>query len=278
MLGAPASRSAPGAAMALVGPKAEGVAHEPGCFGASGCPGADAVCFEAEGAVSAVDWRYVGEGRGGYSKVQSYNFVGQGRGSWNQEEVVTTYGWKLRPFCFGILVAMIVVMAAYVVVTTGDLTATTSVAKAELFDCSSSAAMSVVKREFCCRWHHTYCDNPTGRKSATPSAHRRYDCAGDLADWRIKWPLKKQAWCCQHAGQGCVQTASPPRAFPSLPVIASTSAPPEAFMVQQPSPLRPEGPGQLFDCDADLDNYAHAWSPTKQDFCCKRQNKGCHAD
>lgn len=39
------------------------------------------VCCEPEGAVTTTNWRYVGEGRGGYDVVKTYNYVGEGHGT-----------------------------------------------------------------------------------------------------------------------------------------------------------------------------------------------------
>jgi hypothetical protein len=76
------------------------------------CGGAGALCCEVDGAVSSVAWNFVGESNGAYDKSGTYNFVGQGCGAYEKKEVVTYYGWKLRPCCMGIS-ALLLILAIF---------------------------------------------------------------------------------------------------------------------------------------------------------------------
>mmetsp|Transcript_50740 Transcript_50740/g.69631 ORF Transcript_50740/g.69631 Transcript_50740/m.69631 type:complete len:173 (-) Transcript_50740:848-1366(-) len=94
------------------------------CTGA--CLGAEVLCCEAEGATTAVNWSYVGDGNGGYDKGQTYNFVGEGCGNWEKAEVTTYYGWKLRPCCLGLAAAGILLALLYMFTWTSETTTTTT--------------------------------------------------------------------------------------------------------------------------------------------------------
>jgi len=82
--------------------------HATGSGCASVCGGIEACCFEAEGAVSSVNWQYVGVGKGNFEKQQQYSYVGDGQGSYEQEEIVTYYGWKIRPCCVGVILCSLI--------------------------------------------------------------------------------------------------------------------------------------------------------------------------
>merc|ERR1719401_3311817 len=82
--------------------------------GGGACGGAEVMCCEAEGAVKSCQWQYVGQGCGKYEQAMNYNYVGEGCGSYDQTEVVTYYGWKVKPICMG--VGVIGIFAAVIVV------------------------------------------------------------------------------------------------------------------------------------------------------------------
>jgi len=68
--------------------------------------------FEAEEPpTTTMNWQFVGEGKGGYTKSSAYNFVGEGSGSYIQEEVVQHYGWKIKPCCCGLIICAAVSLA-----------------------------------------------------------------------------------------------------------------------------------------------------------------------
>merc|ERR1719210_822733 len=97
-----------------------------GCAGT--CGGAEVACCDADGAVTSVNWKFVGGGAGNYNKVQTYSYVGEGGGAWIQEEVVTKYGWKVKPSCIGLLVLLLIVIIAVMFWPQPKVTTTTTIA------------------------------------------------------------------------------------------------------------------------------------------------------
>lgn len=83
-----------------------------GCIGPGMCGGPMGMCFEAESSHVHPNWNYVGQGRGGYEAVKSFNFVGDGLGSFQREDNVTYHGWRPRRYCIGVFVACILASIA----------------------------------------------------------------------------------------------------------------------------------------------------------------------
>ncbi|CAK0905695.1 unnamed protein product, partial [Prorocentrum cordatum] len=75
----------------------------------AGCGSYSAGWIEPEGTHQRTMWSYVGEGRGGYEQVCSYNFVGDGVGSYAPETVSTPYGAKpgSRAVCLCLTLAVL---------------------------------------------------------------------------------------------------------------------------------------------------------------------------
>merc|ERR1712190_74166 len=64
------------------------------------CGGLTSLFFEPEGSVTRDYWVYVGEGKGGFNKDETFNFVGRGAGSFEVEEV-KNYRPCARWLCIG---------------------------------------------------------------------------------------------------------------------------------------------------------------------------------
>jgi len=79
------------------------------------CYGLGIMCCEPVGEGPAPDWRFVGQGRGGYDKVQAYSFVGHGAGSFQKEEVVAYHPTcRPRSECIGLLLlAALIVLVVW---------------------------------------------------------------------------------------------------------------------------------------------------------------------
>eukprot|EP00420_Gonyaulax_spinifera_P033355 CAMPEP_0197876058 /NCGR_PEP_ID=MMETSP1439-20131203/5141_1 /TAXON_ID=66791 /ORGANISM="Gonyaulax spinifera, Strain CCMP409" /LENGTH=408 /DNA_ID=CAMNT_0043495327 /DNA_START=11 /DNA_END=1234 /DNA_ORIENTATION=+ len=99
----------------------------PGAGGAScvGGPGAACggfgVCCEPAGAmVTNTGWAYVGEGRGDFAAMPSYNYVGQGVGAYTKEVTTVSYGWKLRPCCVALLLLGLLLPLLWLLLPRGD--------------------------------------------------------------------------------------------------------------------------------------------------------------
>jgi len=90
----------------------------PGCsvpdpvVGACGVVGN--VFFEPEGSVTTETWQYVGDGQGGYSKVQSYSFVGDGNGNYDKEMSSAGCAGRVRRLCAAFFFVLVLSGVAYV--------------------------------------------------------------------------------------------------------------------------------------------------------------------
>eukprot|EP00445_Apocalathium_hangoei_P054053 CAMPEP_0204057520 /NCGR_PEP_ID=MMETSP0360-20130528/134260_1 /ASSEMBLY_ACC=CAM_ASM_000342 /TAXON_ID=268821 /ORGANISM="Scrippsiella Hangoei, Strain SHTV-5" /LENGTH=182 /DNA_ID=CAMNT_0051004999 /DNA_START=1 /DNA_END=545 /DNA_ORIENTATION=- len=160
----PQGHRLPGSPMATGNLSARDITLE----GDAGCEGA---CFEAEGKTRTVKWAYVGEGQGGYSKVQSYNFVGPGVGSYDQDVASASYGIRGRIFYVGLMVMLAVAFCVYFlnpesalmkqqqsVETSEPEHASVTV---ELFNCYKESLMIPAKIQYCCQKHGLFCVSST---------------------------------------------------------------------------------------------------------------------
>merc|ERR1712037_503077 len=102
----------------------------------------------------------------------------------------------------------------------------------------------------------------------TTTTHCPFDCNaghGDLAptQWVKGWSGEKKIFCCRTAQRGCPSELPPPSGLPP------SGAP----------PLPDQGP---YDCNAGYHPcYAclkRQWSPTKLQWCCTHDNKGCEGN
>jgi len=241
----------------------------PSCDGV--CGGAETMCFEPQGEVKTVNWKYVGEGRGMYSKVQTYNYVGEG-GSYDQQAGSGSAARCLFTVCKVLTVLAIIALSVYyyffvvvpsTTVSTAEenriqqMSATTgapSTGTPELFNCHNQALMMPAKEQYCCDRYKVFCPpaaaanvpqqlpGPPGGvpPPPPPAGAEHYDCGVGYDTWRIGWPTAKQAWCCDRVGKGCSDQKMMP-----------------------------------YDCAAGFDNWRQGWSATKKKWCCENQNKAC---
>mmetsp|Transcript_535 Transcript_535/g.1083 ORF Transcript_535/g.1083 Transcript_535/m.1083 type:complete len:761 (-) Transcript_535:69-2351(-) len=84
---------------------------------AQGCGTVGNLFFEPEGSVTTETWQYVGEGKGGYSKLQTYSFVGDGNGTFDKQGVTTNYGGSTKRCCTGLFILLVAAGVAYAVFT-----------------------------------------------------------------------------------------------------------------------------------------------------------------
>ncbi|CAK0824592.1 unnamed protein product [Prorocentrum cordatum] len=80
--------------------------------------GTRGMCFKPE--LVEPNWSYVGAGKGGYEKVETYNYVGEGAGSYDKDYFSqhVVYGWRLRSCCLfflcsAVLLVLFTVFASY---------------------------------------------------------------------------------------------------------------------------------------------------------------------
>lgn len=80
---------------------------------AAACGSVGNLFFEPEGATTSENWQFVGEGKGGYSKIQNYSFVGPGQGTFDQEVTKTGYGGCMKKFCTGMCLLLVLAAVGY---------------------------------------------------------------------------------------------------------------------------------------------------------------------
>jgi len=192
---------------------------------------------------SFVNWSYVGAGRGGYEKVQTYNFVGEGCGSFDKEEETrrqgsccTSLGAVCCRACVGLVVLALVALAViggcdlwmsasdgrgaareHALIPESELRRGTAV-RGALSTSRAPGRASATEAPFnCAHWdeepaaawspeHRDWCCRRFGRcpPNATAAPH---DCEAGLSDWERQWPPSKRVWCCASTGHGCAKTA-----------------------------------------------------------------------
>lgn len=74
--------------------------------------GLNLICCEPAGVSTSTAWRHVGQGQGGYDKMDTYKYVGKGAGSWNKELVKSRFccgsqGWSWCLCFFFVSIALV---------------------------------------------------------------------------------------------------------------------------------------------------------------------------
>jgi len=141
------------------------------------------VCFRMDRVILGTSWNYVGEGRGGYSKVSTYNYVGHGGGSFEKEVRKTHHGWRPRRCCLVVSgsAALLLVGLCTVVALHGKM-GIPAMPAASGGDSLSSAS-------------DTTPDSLTGDADCVvdPSAKDPYH----------NWNIQQHEWCCYNYQLGC---------------------------------------------------------------------------
>lgn len=224
--------------MGPMGPMNRG---DPCCAANSDWGGTRALCFQPEGRNRGTDWAYVGEGRGGYEQVQTYQYVGEGRGTFDKREGVT-YGWQMRGccICLSVLIAVGLGVLIFEPLFQNEYqdayVGAHHISSGLTYTCSSSVShwmtqWSTRHKEWCCRHHGRFCDTAT----------QPYDCQAGFTNNGQGWPEGKKFWCCKYYGRGCATTTTSPQ----------------------------------YDCDAGFANWERGWSDGKKSWCCARRQRGC---
>jgi len=222
--------------------------------------------FNVEASVAGTNWQYVGEGHGGYSKVQKYKYVGVG-GDWEKEVTEIPTNWRMKKFGFFILALFIVGPLIYLgsglvmddteeeqnAVTEKVLIGPASNASSEKSaneanqrqgpepDCTVGMFnwkhWNDDKKQFCCRTRHIGCEKEDP-----------FDCDVGRVNWWQSWDADKQTWCCEEKQVGCPSQA-------------------------------PESEQAPFDCNEDYVSCYHCllkrWSEAKREWCCHHGGRGC---
>eukprot|EP00443_Scrippsiella_acuminata_P087213 CAMPEP_0115503290 /NCGR_PEP_ID=MMETSP0271-20121206/69394_1 /TAXON_ID=71861 /ORGANISM="Scrippsiella trochoidea, Strain CCMP3099" /LENGTH=169 /DNA_ID=CAMNT_0002932365 /DNA_START=33 /DNA_END=538 /DNA_ORIENTATION=+ len=162
-------------------------------------PCAGGVCQSPEQAGRGA-YSYVGNGKGGYERLQELNYVGDGVGSFDKEEVTIVTGWRLKKAS---------------VATAGLLTLVAGVG-------CYFASTKLLTKEYL---HQVGQESPPFLRSALhePGQPGRrapravvsaaggiaaakaipYNCLEGKEQWKEVWLEAKKEWCCRHEGLGC---------------------------------------------------------------------------
>mmetsp|Transcript_69445 Transcript_69445/g.168055 ORF Transcript_69445/g.168055 Transcript_69445/m.168055 type:complete len:230 (-) Transcript_69445:83-772(-) len=185
--------------------------------------------FESQSAVRSTNWNFVGRGNGAYDAEPSYSYVGEGRGDWAQQPQLSYRLRRVRPECIWflafILVACILGFLVALARSRGLLRPALPAAPAAVPAAAPAPAPRAAAPD-------------PGGGGAGPQP--RFNCEDGLANWKQKWSLARQQYCCSEYGRGC-----PPRTLVH------------------------------WDCSADISNWVEGWSTTKKAYCCKNEHKGC---
>jgi len=113
-------------------------------------------------------WVYVGDGRGSFNEVNSYNYIGRGHGGWEQEVKTTPMSFSRAAIFLGVggLVLLILVAVA------------------------------------CKAWvdHRAQPYAPAQQAAQMGAAQ---NCQDGLQSWATSWTEEKKLWCCASEQKGC---------------------------------------------------------------------------
>lgn len=174
------------------------------------------VCFNVEPVFARTEYRYVGEGRGSYSRVKSYNFVGEGVGKYDKEVTAIHHGWQFRRACC--LVGMVTLLPCLLIPLFVLLL---SILQQESGAEDSSSALPPP-------------NNTVVTAAWTTTGIIAYDCHAGLSNWEAGWSHIKKAYCCEYNNIGCPKAAT-------TTTMAATGPQNASLTPQAPSaaPLQP---------------------------------------
>lgn len=251
------------------------------------CGTAGALCFEKDGASKSVNWAFVGEGRGGYEKVQTFTYVGDRAGSFDKEQVITYSGWRCRWCCIIWLLLLILGVGGFLLyfflVPTSSIKSKPSIdipvrsnftVTSLLFDCDAGywnweKGWSVEKQHWCCDRYEKACPD---EKPTAP-----YNCNEAFMNWETAWPIAKRHYCCETEGRGCpvVTTSLPYNCHTGI--LGAWSRGKKMWCCHNYDiGCAPPPTTQPYDCLAGLSDWEDGWSGPKKRWCCGHFNLGCH--
>lgn len=174
------------------------------------------------------NWRYVGEGKGGYTQDQVYNYVGDGSGAFSKSERKYYSNWRPRVCTLAIVASLILLILLGALVHLlgegfdsdqgeAESTANTSPAgglparaapPASASGGGPAAAMSSSPNSL--KSEGALQGTPAAAAAsgttvgaaalAAAAAAATHDC---MKGFRTGWTVEKQTWCCQNTGMGC---------------------------------------------------------------------------
>lgn len=158
------------------------------------------------------------------------------------------------------------------------------------YECSTTADIpkwSRAHKEWCCEHQDTACAEASTTASTSPSPQHymwisvplhkgKYDCAAGIDNWLKGWSHRKQNWCCQNKGIGCLHEVSRP--FDCLKGTASRWPAQKSVWCclheNRGCPMQGASEVHKFDCDDGFSNWAVGWSTAKQEWCCVHHGRG----
>lgn len=245
--------SAPGYSTLATEPLEEGTLVEGAPHRTRG-PCGTGTCCQADRSAMQTTWSFVGEGRGAYQQVESFNYIGEGCGSFDKEVVTSHSTSMLRKCCFGMLCCSALAMA---LASFAYLTIKRETANAQ----STDSSYQVVVR------------NPDlgQQEAAVASANKSYDCVAGYSNWHTGWSLDKKEWCCQHKSRGCPE--GQPAPYDCLTSDSQSWAEQKKeWCCQHHHRGCSSAMGDTFDCNA---GWKPGWSPSKMTWCCQHKQIGC---
>uniref|UniRef100_A0A7S0AHI7 Uncharacterized protein n=1 Tax=Pyrodinium bahamense TaxID=73915 RepID=A0A7S0AHI7_9DINO len=222
-------------------------------------------CFEQTEDHAANDnWRHVGNGQGGFEKVEVMSYVGDGAGSYENTEARSP-GWRQRGICFTLLAIGIIALVVYF--TNLDAAGLSVQPPAPAPDPGAQQTTPAPARA---------ADLSVQRMRGVPSAAtgltsgaevlrhggRRFNCSHQVKE---QWSFAKRVECCYQPGVVCNASVA------SLPPLTQ---PPGGNVVITAS-SRQTARTAAYDCVAGLSNWRRGWSPRKKDYCCRHYGEVC---
>mmetsp|Transcript_61997 Transcript_61997/g.159989 ORF Transcript_61997/g.159989 Transcript_61997/m.159989 type:complete len:251 (+) Transcript_61997:547-1299(+) len=236
-------------------------------------------------------YNFVGNGRGGYEKVETLVWVGEGNGTYCKEEMqglATPSAGGRRSTCYiAVMVSLLCIGAACMLSSVLTGPADESV-QSEGFQNAASgnastlphlppnlaplpevtaapaAATSIVPAAASASAQFD-CNNGDAQEATWPREQKVWccrntgegcptlDCEAGYSDWERGWSPGKKKWCCAHENRGCAQ------ATPGTAIGTSSATLPPAE----------------FDCTAQYSSWQQGWSGEKQTWCCWHVGRGC---
>jgi len=252
--------------------------------GPRGCGGVGcAAFFGNEDKPDRTNWSFVGEGRGGYEKVETLVWVGEGNGTYDREEQLRPQakGGGYRRLYMSIMVMLVLAGAVCLLasIATGPKRPPQSSTREEQdMDVSQAAPTArphasatekpqpkVVKPKPQVSKGSMQLDCSLSQKPLS-NAHKMWccankgamcpqlDCEAGYDDWAEGWSTGKKIWCCKHFHRGC-------------------EAEKDRTLVQA---MGPGSDRHRFDCqDSVAGLRPQAWSQVQRDWCCWHYGSGC---
>lgn len=246
------------------------------------------VCFEPVPQSSVSSWKWVGDGRGAYEKVQNFTYVGQGAGSFERARTMNhgAETGSMTLLCFracwcgvvaGLLFFLILFLGRhhfFALPVYRGVQADWSPVSQCLQDVSLMHQWTPQKRAFCCAHTGRYgCPVP-----ALTTTEPKPSCEGNV-DF---WSKRKMDWCCRYEGVGCAPVKISPA---PMPLHNCHARPIEAWSLSKMlwccrnyevgCPHYDVVSTPPFDCSAGVHFWHNGWSGAKKAFCCTQFHVGC---